>query len=327
MNDDSNCVNPAGSVKTKKRRGSDDFQASHAIYAANAIMVNGHYEEELSPISSVSYQESPTHGGGSRSKMKKSNTFVKKELSGLKGRRSEKNLHESGSKQSAPNQPSELQRLKSKFAHLSIGSATPQRNHRSSLFIQGHGSLTKLQIGRGYRTSIQKDRRQQNPSSEKATAYEPSDTMDVDGINKLRDLRHKRDEIRHSELGAPEDEEMDQFEHLYGARLAKAHKKYVQTRQQKKIDADFEQEQTGIEAAVIQRVLAQHETNIISSTKNRFLHGKNKPRRKYFRQPRIYQNNFVLDLYMKIRVQEFRTIPEKQDPSFDILLLFFKEHN
>lgn len=37
---------------------------------------------------------------------------------------------------------------------------------------------------------------------------------------------------------------MEQYEYLYGVRLAKAHKKFVQAKQQHKIDQDFEKEKT-----------------------------------------------------------------------------------
>lgn len=53
----------------------------------------------------------------------------------------------------------------------------------------------------------------------------------------------------------------------------------------------------------------------------------NKPRRKYFRQPRIYQNFYVRELYVKGRVVEFRHEKDPQEPKWEVIMLFFREHN
>lgn len=46
-------------------------------------------------------------------------------------------------------------------------------------------------------------------------------------------------------------------------------------------------------------------------------------KRKYFRQPKIYQNDYILDLQDNDQCIEFLEISDKQQPEYNILLLFF----
>lgn len=51
----------------------------------------------------------------------------------------------------------------------------------------------------------------------------------------------------------------------------------------------------------------------------------NKIRKKYFRQPKIYQNDYVEQIYNKKMFREFHTLPDQNSKEHTILFLFFVE--
>lgn len=50
----------------------------------------------------------------------------------------------------------------------------------------------------------------------------------------------------------------------------------------------------------------------------------NLKKRQYFRQPKIYQNNYILELQDNDQIIDHQEISDEKDPDYNILLLFYK---
>lgn len=59
--------------------------------------------------------------------------------------------------------------------------------------------------------------------------------------------------------------------------------------------------------------------------KTRATDNENKIRKKYFRQPKIYQNDYIDMLYLKKKFRYFHTIPDSTSKKHVILFIFFTE--
>lgn len=138
------------------------------------------------------------------------------------------------------------------------------------MLVTGHGSLNKINPGSIFKTSMRKSEIMLKQQLEGTLRQESSmgDSMEKEGILALKQLRENKDVIERSLLQSEEDDDLARFEYLYGARLAKTHKKFNQHKQQHKIDADFEVEKNTTQDQVIQRIIGNHDS-MIASEKNR----------------------------------------------------------
>jgi hypothetical protein len=50
-------------------------------------------------------------------------------------------------------------------------------------------------------------------------------------------------------------------------------------------------------------------------------------RKKYFRQPKIYQNDYIVELQESGNIIEYLTEKDPFEPEFKVLYLFFQEKN